>query len=370
MFLFRNANLKGFIVDILCEGGRIFKIEENIENFYNVPEYDLEKRVVLPGLIDGHVHVTGGGGEGGFTTMVPPIKFEKIIRAGVTTLVGLLGTDSTTRSVQNLIQKVRELSEYNIRTYALTGAYDYPSPTITGTVKGDIVFINEIIGSKIAISDHRSSYLDKHELLRLASECFLGGLISGKVGELHMHTGRLGKRQLKDVFEILEESEIPIKVFRPTHCGNLVDDAIKFMNMGGYADFTAGEETPEILDYVMKKAPLDRITLSSDSNGSIPVWNDKKEVVRVEAAEISGLYENIKTLVKDFNVDIDTAHSLVSKNVSEALQISNITGEIREGLSCDFISIDDDLNIVDVVSKGIIELKQNEITRKVNFQNF
>ena len=120
----------------------------------------------------------------------------------------------------------------------------------------------------------------------------------------------------------------------------------------------------------MKKAPLERITLSSDSNGSIPIWNDKKEVVRVEAAEISGLYENIKTLVKDFNVDIDIAQRLVSKNVSEALQISNITGEIREGLSCDFISIDEDLNIIDVVSKGIIELKQNEITRKLNFQNF
>ena len=141
------------------------------------------------------------------------------------------------------------------------------------------------------------------------------------------------------------------------------------MNMGGYADFTAGEETPEILDYVMKKAPIDRVTLSSDSNGSIPILNDKKEVVRVEAAEISGLYENIKTLARDYNVDIHTAQRIVSKNVSEALQISNITGEIREGLSCDFISIDEDLNIVDVVSKGIIELKQNKITRKVNFQN-
>ena len=166
------------------------------------------------------------------------------------------------------------------------------------------------------------------------------------------------------------KGKLLIKVFILTHCGNLVDDAIKFMNMGGYADFTAGEETPEILDYVMKKAPLERITLSSDANGSIPIWNDKKEVVRVEAAEISGLYENIKTLVKEYNVDIDIAQRLVSKNISEALQISNITGEIREGLSCDFISIDEDLNIVDVASKGIIELKQNEITRKVNFQNF
>ena len=41
MILFRNANLKGFIVDILCEDGKIFKIEENIENFYNGSAYKI-----------------------------------------------------------------------------------------------------------------------------------------------------------------------------------------------------------------------------------------------------------------------------------------------------------------------------------------
>lgn len=369
MIILRNAILNNDKVDILVEGEKIFKIDSSIENFYSCEEYDLKGSRILPALIDGHVHVTGGGGEGGFTTMVPPIKYESVIKAGVTTLVGLLGTDSVTRSVENLIAKVRELGEYNIRTYALTGSYAYPTNTITGSVKRDIVFINEIIGCKIAISDHRSSFLDKHELVRLASECFLGGLISGKVGELHMHTGSLGKSKLKPIFEILDEFEIPITTFRPTHCGNLVDDAIKFMNMGGYADFTVGEETPEVLDYVLKKAPFDRVTLSSDSNGSMPIWNDKKEMVGIGAGKISELFNNVKSLANNYNRDLFEVHKLVSTNVARALNINNVTGEIKEGLSCDLIVLDKDLNITDVFSKGVCELRNGLVTRKTNFSD-
>lgn len=370
MKILRNAVLDDCKVDILVDGEKIYKIDSSIENYYNCEEYDFKSKKILPALIDGHVHVTGGGGEGGFTTQVPPIKFDSIIKAGVTTLVGLLGTDGVTRSVENLIAKVRELGEYNIRTFALTGSYSYPSNTITGSVKRDIVFINEIIGCKIAISDHRSSFVDKHELARLASECFIGGLISGKVGELHMHTGGLGKSRLKPIFEILDELEIPITTFRPTHCGNLVDDAIKFMNMGGFADFTVGDETPEVLDYVMKKAPIDRITLSSDSNGSMPIWNDKKEMVGIGAGKISDLFMNIKILSQKYNRKLDDVQNLVSKNVSRALNISNITGEIKEGLSCDLIALDEDLNITDVFSKGVHELRDSKVLRKTNFTDF
>lgn len=369
MKILRNACLGDECVDILVDGEKIFKIDSSIENFYHCDEFDLWGKKVLAGLIDGHVHVTGGGGEGGFTTQVPPIRFDSVIKAGVTTLVGLLGTDGVTRSVENLIAKVRELSEYNIRTFALTGSYGFLPNTITGSVKRDIVFINEIIGCKIAISDHRSSFLDKHELLRLASECFVGGLISGKVGELHMHTGGLGKSKLRPIFEILEEFEIPISTFRPTHCGNLVDDAIKFMNMGGFADFTVGDDTPEVLDYVLKKAPFDRITLSSDSNGSMPIWNEKKEMIGIGAGKISDLFMNVKVLSTQFNRSIDEVHKLVSKNVANALNIGNVTGEIKEGLSCDLIVLDKDLNITDVFSKGVHELRNGEVVRKTNFSD-
>ena len=142
MLLVKNANYNGNGVDILSLDGKITMIKENIENYYGIEEIDLEGKRVFPGLIDGHVHVTGGGGEMGPTSRVPEIKYEDIIMAGVTTLVGLLGTDSTTRSVENLVSKVKVLNEYNVRAFALTGAYEFPSKTITGSVKKDITYIS------------------------------------------------------------------------------------------------------------------------------------------------------------------------------------------------------------------------------------
>ena len=141
MLLVKNANYNGNGVDILSLDGTITIIKENIENYYGIEEIDLKGKRAFPSLIDGHVHVTGGGGEMGPTSRVPEIKYEDIIMAGVTTLVGLLGTDSTTRSVENLVSKVKALNEYNVRAFALTGAYEYPPKTITGSVKKDITYI-------------------------------------------------------------------------------------------------------------------------------------------------------------------------------------------------------------------------------------
>ena len=95
-----------------------------------------------------------------------------------------LGTDSFTRSVENLVAKAKGLNEEGITTYCLTGAYEYPSPTLTGRVDKDIAYINEVIGCKLAISDHRSSHVTRQELLRLATQVRLGSLIGGKPGEM------------------------------------------------------------------------------------------------------------------------------------------------------------------------------------------
>src|SRR5690606_3180786 len=102
----------------------------------------------VPGLIDNHVHITGGGGEGSFKTRVPEITLSKLIEAGITTVVGLLGTDATTRSVENLVAKAKALKEEGVSVYVHTGSYEFPSVTLTGQIKKDIVFIEEIIGAK------------------------------------------------------------------------------------------------------------------------------------------------------------------------------------------------------------------------------
>ena len=369
MLLVKNAKVDGEVIDILSLDGRITKLGKNTHNAYAIDEIDLEGRRVYPSLIDGHVHVTGGGGEMGPTSRVPEIKYGDIITAGVTTLVGLLGTDSVTRSVENLVSKVKALNEYNVRSYALTGAYEYPSRTITGSVKKDITYISEIIGCKLAISDHRSSYITEDELARLASECYIGGLFAGKVGELHMHTGGMGKEGLSKVFRVLEKHEIPIKVFRPTHCKNVVEDAIEFMHMGGYADFTAGSGL-DAIDYALKKAPFDKITLSSDSNGSVPIWSEDKELLGIGAAKIGALFETIKELRDKYGYSLEDMIKLASTNVAKALEIDKITGEIKEGLSLDIMALDDDDKIDTVISKGVVEMKDKKVLRKTNFSDF
>jgi beta-aspartyl-dipeptidase (metallo-type) len=205
------------IKDVLITNGIITLIEDRIESFSKkIDEIDGTGKILIPGLIDNHVHITGGGGEGSFKTRVPEITLSKLIEGGITTVVGLLGTDGITRNVENLVAKAKSLKEEGISVYAHTGSYGYPSITLTDSVKKDIVFIDEIIGVKIALSDHRSPSISKDELARLASDARVAGMISGKAGIVVAHMGD-GRKGLSLINEVLEETEIPIRTIRPTH---------------------------------------------------------------------------------------------------------------------------------------------------------
>ena len=143
--------------------------------------------ILTPGLIDQHVHVTGGGGEGSFHTRTPELQLSELVNGGITTVVGLLGTDGVTRSVENLYAKVMALNEEGVSAYMLTGAYDYPGPTITGEPEKDITFIEKVLGVKLAISDHRAPNVTVDELIRLASKTRVAGMLSGKPGIVTLH---------------------------------------------------------------------------------------------------------------------------------------------------------------------------------------
>lgn len=214
------------VQDILICGRDIIEIAPNID----VPERLIEQTidggglVAAPGYIDQHVHITGGGGEGGFSNQVPPLKLSQLVDAGVTTVVGLLGTDGTTRSVANLVAKTKAFNEEGWTAYCLTGSYWYPTHTLTGSVIDDITFIQEIIGVKVAISDHRGSGITKDELTRLGHAARMGGMLSGKAGIVHLHTGS-GEEELRKIIDIVKTSDLPVSVFRPTHLSRHMDQA-------------------------------------------------------------------------------------------------------------------------------------------------
>ena len=326
----------------------------------------------IPGYIDQHVHITGGGGEGGFANQVPPLKFSAPVKAGITTIVGLLGTDGTTRSVESLVAKAKAFREQGLTCYCLTGAYQYPSPNVTGSVRRDIVMLEECIGVKIAICDHRSATITRDELIRLASDAHQAGVLSGKPGIVHLHTGS-GKDQLNIIFEALEHSEVPIATFRPTHVAGKIDQAIKFANMGGFIDITCDPDNMEkrcaLIHRAMIECPEGSVTLSTDGNGSLPVWNAKKEMIGIGAGKVISLHNTIKGLVEYEQMALEDAITIATKNPAKALGLEGKKGCLTPGADADILLLDEELNIDTTIALGRLLLQNGQMQVFCNFED-
>ena len=78
------------------------------------------------------MHLTGGGGEAGPQTRVPPVALSRLTRGGVTTAIGVLGTDDAIRTPAELVTVARGLVAEGLSAYCLTGGYHVPPATVTG----------------------------------------------------------------------------------------------------------------------------------------------------------------------------------------------------------------------------------------------
>ena len=128
MILLRNADVYApeplGVRHILIAGERVVWLGRDLPPLppaLGVEEHDLDRRRVIPGLIDGHVHLTGGGGEAGPHTRVPPLALSALTRAGVTTAVGVLGTDDATRTTAELVATTRGLNQLGLRARRRSG---------------------------------------------------------------------------------------------------------------------------------------------------------------------------------------------------------------------------------------------------------
>jgi beta-aspartyl-dipeptidase (metallo-type) len=346
---------------LLC-GDKIAKIAPAITietDLINV--IDVEGAIAIPGLIDQHVHITGGGGENGLLSRIEPLPVSDCLEAGITTIVGLLGTDSATKSVHSLVAYTKAMNESGMTAYCLTGSYAYPSPTITGSVENDIIYIQEIIGVKLAISDHRSSYPTKEEILRLSSEARKGGLISNKAGITHFHVGK-EKKGLMDILEIVKTTDFPISCFKPTHMGNQLANAYEFAALGGSVDFTTGRDPEAVarqIQEVLAIIPPEQITISSDANGSLPIWDDQRTLIGIRKAEISTLLGSLQALVKKEKLPLEKALVFFTRNVAKGLKLFPSKGCIKAGSDADIIIMNSALKPQMVFAKGELLLQIN-----------
>jgi len=363
---------------LLCGGGRVLSLSKDLPNTSAMLTIDCEGRRVVPGFIDSHAHITGGGGEAGFATRVPAPFLSHYTCAGVTTVVGVLGTDDTTRDTRSLVASAYALREEGLGAFCHTGGYHLPAVTLTGRVKDDIVFIDPVIGvGEVAISDHRSSQPTLDELLRLASEAHVAGLISGKAGILHLHLGD-GERGLTLIRESLAVSELPPRVFNPTHINRqpaLLEESIGLASLGSYVDATAFpvDEADDAIaadvafvQYLDAGGDPGRFSISSDGGGCLPVFDDAGRMTHMDVgrpAELTLAFQQLLTQ----GVPLETALRPVTSTPADLLRL-NGRGRIVEGGRADLLVLDDNHQISDVMVNGEWHLRDTRLCKRGRFE--
>lgn len=375
--LLRNCNLLApealGVRDLLVAGERIAwlgKAGEPLPSWLPVKLTDLEGRTVIPALIDQHVHLTGGGGETGAGSRIPPLSPCTFLDAGIGTVVGVLGTDDTTRSTGDLVAWTRELRAAGLSAYCHTGGYHLPPTTLTGSVRGDIVWIDVIIGvGEIAISDHRSSEPTVAELLRVASDAHVAGLMTGKAGITHLHVGD-GDRGLELIRQALERGDLPARAFNPTHVNRrcaLFDEAVKLARVGCTIDLTAFPVEPDddgypaheaLARYLEAGAPANRVTVSSDGGGCLPRFDAERRPIGMQVAQPRAILDCLRATIRA-GVDPVLALPAFTRNVAELLRLPR-KGRIEPGADADLLVVDENFAVCETMIRGQWRLRQGQ----------
>jgi beta-aspartyl-dipeptidase (metallo-type) len=299
--------------------------------------------LVIPGFIDPHAHLIGAGGEEGFASRMPEILWSQLVLAGVTTVVGLLGTDTSTRHLSSLHAKVAQLTDEGITALMYTGGFELPPSTLTGSVMNDIVMIDKIIGTgELAISDYRWVDPQLDPLAHVVTATMVAGKMAGKAGVTHFHTGD-GKRRLGLLHELLDNYDIPPHSIYPTHVNRseeLLEDGIRLAKRGCFVDMdtTDGDTSKWLRFYHEHGGPLDRLTISSDAH--TPGGSNRK------------LYGQFVACTRQTGLALPQVISLFTSNTASALQLSQ-KGNLEVGNDADLLILrQDTLDIVHLFTRG------------------
>ncbi len=387
--LFKNAHIlspqDAGVMDLLVAGQQIaaLAVDLNIGNS-NLPVevIDASNCYLVPGFVDSLVHFIGGGGEGGFASRTPEMQLTDATLGGVTTAIGVLGTDATTRTLTNLLAKAHALDTEGITTYCHTGSYEIPCRTLMGSVTDDLILIDKFIGvGEIAISDFRSSQPTIDEIRKVAAAAKVGGILSGKAGVVSVHVGS-GETLLQPLWQAVAGTELKLSQFYPTHINRneaLFQAGIEFAKAGGVIDFTSSTTSYDVLHGEVLAAealaralqagiPAMNLTLSSDGNASLPIYNADAELVGLEVGKVQSLYQVARQAVLEYQVPLSDAITAITKAPAAVLGLKQ-KGRIAAGLDADLVVLHKtDLTIRDVFAKGRQLVKNGQAVVKGTFE--
>ncbi|GGW79203.1 beta-aspartyl-peptidase [Alteromonas halophila] len=365
------------VCDILIAGNRIMAIEPGITlSGEHITRLDGNGMIAMPGLVDSLVHITGGGGEGGFHTRTPEMNLTDATLHGVTTVIGALGTDATTRTLPELIAKAYGLRNEGISAYCYTGSYHYPVRTVTGDITDDIMLTGPVIGvGEVAIADHRSSQLSASELARIASQARVGGMLSGKGGIVSIHTGE-SPYQLSLLHEVTDSSDIPASQFYPTHINrsqSLMEAGKRWCERGGRIDVTTSTNAQFIAEgeipaaesiawFLGQGVDVHQLTMSSDGNASLPVFDNNGRLTGLEVGKVGSLYQSFRDLAAIRDVSLSDAIASVTLSPADILGLHN-KGRLQPNADADIVLIDPATRDIQHVFANGVQMVDNQQAR-------
>ncbi|PLW92924.1 MAG: beta-aspartyl-peptidase [Marinilabiliales bacterium] len=387
MKLLKNCNVynpdPAGMQDILIAGEKIVAMANSIDTPTGVQceVFDMEGATVMPGLVDAHVHIAGAGGEGGPATRTPEMQLSSFIKAGVTTVVGCLGTDGLTRNPESVLMKAKGLKAEGISAWMWIGAYQVPTPTFLGDVGRDIALIEEVVGvGEIALSDHRSSWPNTDELLKLTEHARVGGMLGGKAGIINIHLGDQ-EDPFIPLYEVIERSKNMLKLsqFLPTHCNRndyTLESSIELAKKGGLVDITSSSY-PYFPEYEVKpskslamllKAGIDisQITFTSDAGGSLPGFDEQGNLIKLEMGSPDANMIEILDAVHNENVPFETAIKVMTSNPARILKLHG-KGQLKEGFDADIVVLKDQ-TISHVIARGQWMMQDEKILKKGSYE--
>ncbi len=369
--------------DLLLGGGKILRMEPDIRiprKYCEVIEGRNLKAV--PGFIDGHVHIMGGGGEGGFATRTPELPLTDAIYGGVTTVVGCLGTDGITRTMAGLLAKAKGLDEEGLSTYVYSGSYGLPLRTLMPTLEEDLLFIEKVIGAgEVALSDHRSSQPTFEAFAQVVAMARRGGMLAGKAGLVNVHLGD-GARGLELLRRVLAETELSAHQMLPTHINRnprLFEEGLAYAKAGGFVDFTTSTLPSYLEDGEIPCAralrrmldagvPAGQITFTSDGQGSLPDWDRNGRLQDLSVGRVTSLFPAVRQAVLEEGVPLETALRVITANPARLLKLK-AKGRLAPGLDADVVLLDQEhLEVRTVIAKGRLLMKSGKLLVKGLFQ--
>jgi len=343
--------------DVLIASGKIAAVADKLDfstemlSCLDIRVIDAVNSKMIPGLIDSHVHIAGAGGEGGPATRTPEMALHHMLAGGITTVIGCLGTDGMTRSVESVLMKAKSLRAQGVSAWIYTGAYQVPTPTILGDVGKDIALIEEVIGvGEIAISDHRSSCPTIDQLLHLAEHARVGGMLGGKAGIINFHMGD-APNPFTPLYQMIEKSQLKLTQFLPTHCNRnhyIFADAQEY-GKKGYVDLTASsfpyfpdeevKSSSAVIRLIEAGVPLEHITMSSDGCGSLPTFDAQGNLIKLDYGLPQSIFIELIDLVEKENFPMEKALKIVTANVADILKLHR-KGRIIQGNDADILILD------------------------------